>query len=177
MSLVKHFLFFIVTPAIPHDAFKKKVTFCVTAVNEPVLGVSQVRAVLWKDGHIRDLGTFGGDLSQATAINNRGQIVGFALNQTPDPFSFFYTLFGLPSDGTQTRAFLWEDGWMQDLGTLGGPDAQAVFVNERGQVAGFSYTSSTPNPATGRPTLNPFLWTKDAGMVDLGSCGGTSGGA
>jgi hypothetical protein len=37
MSLVKHFLVFIVTPAIPHDAFKMKVTLCVTAVFTPVL--------------------------------------------------------------------------------------------------------------------------------------------
>jgi probable HAF family extracellular repeat protein len=143
---------------------------------EPVLGLTQVRAVLWKDGHIKDLGTFGGNLSQASAINNRGQIVGFALNTIPDPFSLFYTQFGGPSIGTQTRAFLWEKGRMQDLGTLGGPDAQAVFVNERGQVAGVSYTSSTPNPATGLPTVDPFLWTKDDGLIDLGNFGGTSGG-
>src|SRR5712671_4090874 len=37
MSLVKHFLVFIVTPAIPHGAFKIKVTLCVTAVFTPVL--------------------------------------------------------------------------------------------------------------------------------------------
>jgi hypothetical protein len=37
MSLVKYFLVFIVTPAMPHDAFKTKVTFCVTAVFTPVL--------------------------------------------------------------------------------------------------------------------------------------------
>ncbi len=37
MSLVKHFLVFIVTPAIPHGAFKMKVTLCVTAVFTPVL--------------------------------------------------------------------------------------------------------------------------------------------
>jgi hypothetical protein len=30
-------LVFIITPAIPHGAFKMKVTFCVTAVFTPVL--------------------------------------------------------------------------------------------------------------------------------------------
>jgi hypothetical protein len=35
MSIVKSFFVFIITPAIPHGAFKMKVIFCVTAVNTP----------------------------------------------------------------------------------------------------------------------------------------------
>jgi len=141
---------------------------------DPVLGLTEVRGVLWTDSGIKDLGTFGGNLSQATAINNLGQIVGFSLNRIPDPLSMFDKLFGGPSEGTQTRAFLWENEHMEDLGTLGGPDALGVFVNEGGQVAGFSYTSSTPNPNTGIPTTDPFLW-KHGRMIDLGGLGGTLG--
>src|SRR5271157_844684 len=37
MSQVKYFLVFIITPAIPHGAFKMEVTFCVKAVYTPVL--------------------------------------------------------------------------------------------------------------------------------------------
>jgi probable HAF family extracellular repeat protein len=141
---------------------------------DPLLGFREIRAVLWKDGQIMDLGTFGGTESAANSINNRGQVVGFALNATPDPLSMFdFQIFGSPN-GTQTRAFLWQNGQMQDLGTLGGPDAMAFLVNERSQITGQSYTNSTPNPVTGIPTLDPFLW-QDGTMQDLGSLGGTLG--
>ena len=134
---------------------------------DPVSGGNQFRAVLWKDGEIRELGTLGGTSSQASQINNRGQITGFAYNAIPDPFT---------PNGTQLRAFLWENGRMKDLGTVGGPDVIGVFINERGQVAGLSLTDSIPNPSTGIPTQDPFLWSKDTGMIDLGSLGGVAGG-
>jgi len=143
---------------------------------DPAIGANLVRAVLWNDGEIKDLGTLGGAGSSASAINNRGQVVGFSFNAILDPLSLIY--FGLAgsSQGTQTRAFLWEDGVMHDLGTLGGTDALALFVNERGQVAGFSYTDSRPNLVTGLPTTHPFIWDKEKGMIDLGGLGGTLAG-
>ena len=139
---------------------------------DPLFGVKEFRAVLWKDGQIINLGTLGGDESFAGGINGQGQAIGFAQNAVPDPFSFLYFVIGGFSNGTQTRAFLWQNGVMQDLGTLGGPDAGASFVSERGQVAGASYTNSTPNPVTGIPTVHPFLWEKGS-MTDLGTLGGT----
>jgi probable HAF family extracellular repeat protein len=143
---------------------------------DPILGIKELRAVLWKQDKIINLGTFGGPHSIAGivgAINNRGEVVGAATNTIPDPFSLIYQLV-LSPNGTQTRAFVWRGGAMQDLGTLGGPDAWAFFVNERGQIAGESYAGSTPNPVTGVPTLDPFLW-QDGRMLDLGTLGGNSG--
>jgi probable HAF family extracellular repeat protein len=135
---------------------------------DPLLGIPETRAVLWNDDQIIDLGTLGGYESVGIAVNNRGQVTGFATNATPDPFSGF---------GTQVRAFLWEDGVMQDLGTLGGPDSPPLgntIINESGQIAGSSNTDSTPNPLTGNPTTDPFLW-ENGTMTDLGTLGGTVG--
>jgi probable HAF family extracellular repeat protein len=144
-------------------------------VIDPAIGFPEEHAVLWRDGQMIDLGTFGGNQSAAFSINNNGQIAGLALNTTPDPFSIYDALFYGSANGTQTRAVLWDkDGSMQDLGTLGGPDAYALFVNDRGQVAGWSYTNSVPNASSGGlPTFHPFVWEKGKGMKDLGTLGGT----
>jgi probable HAF family extracellular repeat protein len=140
---------------------------------DPLTGIREDRALVWENGEMIDLGTFGGNESVLGNINNRGQVAGSATNTIPDPFSIYYLLMGLTT-GTQTRAFLWQNGQKQDLGTLGGPDAAAFFVNERGQVSGISYTNSTPNPTTGLPTQDPFLWDKGR-MIDIGTLGGTYG--
>jgi probable HAF family extracellular repeat protein len=70
-------------------------------------------AFLWENGKVRDLGSLGKGNTFATAINERGQVVGTS----------------------GQRAFLWENGKMRDLGALasgGGP----VAINDRGQVVG-----------------------------------------
>ena len=144
-------------------------------VIDPVLGINEMHGFIFKHGHMADLGTLGGNVSYAGSINNRGQVVGFATNAIPDPNSMYYLLAQGSANGTQTRAFLWQDGAMQDLGTLGGPDAQAGFVNEEGQVAGIAYLNSIVNPLTGIPTQDTFLW-QNGRMRDLGNLGGTVGG-
>ena len=139
---------------------------------DPLLpGWGQFRAVLWINGHIVDLGTLDGGYETAIGnVNSKGQAVGLAMNTVPDPFS--QAAPGLFP--TQSRAFLWQNGVMQDLGTLGGDDAIAGLINERGQVVGGSYTNQTPNATTGIPTIDPFLW-EHGRMIDLGTLGGTIG--
>ena len=123
-------------------------------------------AVMFRHGHVRDLGTLpGGDESQAMAINDGVQVSGFADNGTPDPYS-------QNGYATQTRAFVWHSGHMHDLGTLGGPDATVATQNASGQIAGDSYVNNTPDPVTGVPTTHPYLWA-DGHMRDLGTLGGT----
>jgi probable HAF family extracellular repeat protein len=152
-------------------------------------GYPEDRAVLWRDGKMIDLGTLpeGGYESGAEAVNSRGQVVGWALNTVPDSYSMalFSSLYNFyePIYPYQSRAFLWQGGAMQDLGTLGtGTDAYAMAINERGQVVGVSYTNSTPNQIPTQcsfngaliPTQDPFLW-ENGKMIDLGTLGGTCG--
>jgi probable HAF family extracellular repeat protein len=116
--------------------------------NQPVAS-GDVHAFLWTDGVALDLGMLSAGLgSRAEAINNRGQVVGESV-----------AMVGTGPDAVyETHAFLWEDGVMSDLGTLGGSESQATLLNDGGQVAGTSVT------ALGE--LHAFLW-EDGRMTDL----------
>jgi probable HAF family extracellular repeat protein len=141
---------------------------------DPLTGAVATEAILWgKDGTLTDLGTLGGNVSAANAVNNLGEVAGEALNAIPDPYtSNFLNFFILGA--TQVHAFRWtKSHGMQDLGTLGGTDSAALYINERGQIAGWSFTNTTVNPTTGTPTVASFLWEKGK-MLDLGNLGGTA---
>jgi len=104
-------------------------------VIDPLTNFPEIDGVVWKNGQIIDVGTLGGNTSSAMGVNNRGQVTGLASNPILDPFNM-----GLGAPGafwnfgvTQVHAFLWHDGTLQDLGTLGGPDSAGEYVNERGQ--------------------------------------------
>ena len=149
---------------------------------DPLTGLPATDSVLWKHGRVFELEGLGGNSSVPAAINNRGQAVGAAANTILDPFAsnfpacgsaFPFMFFG---SATQVRATLWQDGRIRDLGTLGGNDSAAQVVNDSGQIAGESFTNTTPNPVTGVPTIDPFLWDRGR-MIDLGGLGGTCGGS
>lgn len=141
---------------------------------DPLLGTPfQIRGTFWgRDRVITDIGALPGTyFAEPFAVNNRGEVVGAAMNTIPDSNS----MLGI---GYQARAFYWKDGVMQDLGTLGaGTDAQGYLINERGQVVGVSYTNAIPSAVCANVgyllTTGSFIWDKKNGMKDLGGFGGT----
>lgn len=141
----------------------------------PVPGIPVTHAVLWKDSLITDLKTLkDGYESVALSVNNRGQVVGAADNGTADSNAMSSDNYGWV---TQTRAFLWQDDVMQDLGTLGGTDAVALLINDQEQIVGASYTSSAPSAYCfanlgSSLTTGAFLY-EDGEMKNIGSFGGT----
>lgn len=97
-----------------------------------------LRAFLWQNGTMRDLGDLGGtsEASVARSINNYGVVAGYS--QT--------------ASGA-THAFLYTNGSMTDLGTLGGNSSQAYGINSLGQVVGGSRTPSSPTNNAGHAVL------------------------
>ena len=104
------------------------------------LGRISSRALLWERGRVTPLGTLDGGSSCATAINDRGEIVGSSAAM-----------------GGGSHAFLWRRGRMIDLGTLPGHTfSVAVAINDRGEVLVDSYASHPLD--TGEAQVRSFLW-------------------
>jgi probable HAF family extracellular repeat protein len=114
-----------------------------------------------------DLGTLGFD-TYGLAINATGQITGYSYSsnevQYPCPKSPDYPTpkkcFEPPN-----HAFLWSNGTMKDLGTLGGDFSEGVAINGSGEVVGWAQTKAG--------YADQFLWNGKT-MVDLGNWNGNA---
>lgn len=122
-------------------------------------GDKKQHAFLWLQGLKMDLGTLGGPNSQAyLGPNERGQVVGLAETSRPDPNKKDFCFFGT---GLICRAFLWQNGVMRNLGTLGGNNSSAFAINNRDQVVGGAEnTAPDPTCTTHQFQFKPVLWKK-----------------
>lgn len=160
-----------------------------------------MRAFLWtaggKDGspgnpQMKDLGTLGGTASEATAINNFGQVTGYA-DTASDQHAFLYSggmmvdigklldknlpnSFGYAINNagrvvgaayderyTKPRAFFFNGSSMVMLGQLSGVGSTAMAINDSDRIVGYWITSEWFDRA----------FTYAAGqMTDLGTLGG-----
>jgi len=93
--------------------------------------------------------------SNAYSMNSQGQIVGDSYvdrSSVEDP----------------QHAVLFFNGWVQDLGTLGGQWSSAFSINEKGDIVGYASDADEAGRA--------FIWT-DGNMTELGTLGGSESAA
>jgi probable HAF family extracellular repeat protein len=112
------------------------------------------RGWIYEDGEMTDLGALGGNRSTAYAINELGQVVGWAEIDEP----------GI------SHAFLWEAGEMTDLGVLPNEtDSSAADINENGQVCGLCAHTIPEYPF---PTYRTAcLWDNES-IINIGKLPG-----
>jgi probable HAF family extracellular repeat protein len=124
----------------------------------------QFEAVMWSPGRhrVRVLPPLPGDTAgAATALNDRGQVVGISgyCDQAVGRFSAIH-------------AVLWQHGRPISIGTLGGVAWNTpMAINERGEVVGFSNVSAA---AGGNFDAQAFLWTRRGGIRKIGVLSGDS---
>lgn len=117
---------------------------------------------LWQSGIMSALPTVGGNNGEASAINNSGQVAGFAENGISDstcPQGFDNFMVDLP--------VVWTNGNAQALPTINGdPDGVAYGINNQGEAVGYSGTCTAANYAV--------VWRNGIAikLPDLGTPGG-----
>jgi len=110
-------------------------------------GNTMRHAALWRDGALTDLGTLGGPNSATTwsVKANSGIVTGISQTSQPDPLgeawssAAFYP--GATGTGYINLGFVWENGAMRALPTLGGNNGFATGANSRGQIVGWAETA------------------------------------
>jgi len=113
-------------------------------------GDAVIHAFLWHDGKMIDLGTLGGLNSTSDwPLNDWGAVPGYSDTATPDPNGEDYCSFGTH---LICRAFIWYNGVMITLPTLGGPNNGGDQLNNWGQMVGDSEID-LPDPSCAPPQV------------------------
>lgn len=122
--------------------------------------VLQFRAVIWEpNGGMRELPPLTGDsTSAATAINDRGQVVGIS------------GACGIAVGGVSAaHAVLWDNGVPTEIPNLGGHSWNTpTAINNQGTVVGFSLLAGQD----GTRNYEAFVWTRSTGTRSLGKPAG-----
>ena len=123
---------------------------------------------------VMDLGTLGGNSSNAQSINNFGVVAGYAATSSGQSHACLWAdgqiadlipdrnksaglainnlgqvagAFEKPEDNAMSRAFFFDGTTLVDLGTLGGTESIAFDLNDLGQVVGYSRMGmNNPDP-------------------------------
>lgn len=112
-------------------------------VGRSYTGAVNYHTLVYSNGQVTDLGTFGGLASGATAVNDSGQIVGQII---------------LPGTNNQEQ-YLYSNGQITNLGSLGGSGGFPAAINKSGQIVGWAYLA-------GDAVTHGYLY-KNGEMKDL----------
>jgi len=110
-------------------------------------------AFLWSKGSITDISSpgLGGPNSAAFGVNEKGQVAGQTENSTIDPNNENFCGY---ATGLKCLPFLWQEGIMTLLPTLGGFNGTVGQINRRGEVAGVVETSTRDLACPTTPAAN-----------------------
>jgi probable HAF family extracellular repeat protein len=94
-------------------------------------------AALWYRGLKLDIGVAGleGPNNAAFGVNEKGQLGGLAESSTPDPNHENFCFYGT---GLKCLPFIWQNGVMSALPTLGGNNGVGGPINNRGEMIGIA---------------------------------------
>jgi probable HAF family extracellular repeat protein len=95
------------------------------------------RPFVWHDGVMSEIDAFPGDSAFARLINDQGVVAG----------------------DNDREAFLWDNGRVTVLGSLGGVALRVTAIDQRGDVAGTGFAADG--------TQHAFVW-RNGQMIDLG---------
>ena len=135
-------------PGAPAQSSATDVNRWDTVVGASSTDTGATHAFRWRHGVMSDLGTLGGDMSVAEAINDRGVIAGRASR----------------ADGEE-RAVIWRNGRIRALRGLGGYST-AWDINDRGLIIGAAGRG-------GPGETDAVVWRRGR-LIDLGTVGGVS---
>ena len=113
-----------------------------------MVGQDQGLATIWTSSEHLQVRPFDGSTGEARGVNDHGEVVGAAT--TPD---------GL------THGFVYSNGAISDLGTLGGRTSVANAISDTGIIVGAAEDSELHNRA--------FAWQRSSGMKELTTLGGS----
>jgi probable HAF family extracellular repeat protein len=130
------------------------------------------QAVLWRSGGLTPLGTLGGPNSTVpwAGLNEQGTVVGISQTGDLDPNQEAWSCeLGAFLPGTAPRqaclGFVWRDGAIAELPTLGGPHGFATGINESGSIVGWSERQQLDATCVDAQRLSfvATLWERRAG--------------
>jgi probable HAF family extracellular repeat protein len=106
-----------------------------------------------------DLGTLGGPNSNTFSKPTRhGEVVGAAETSNPDPLGEDFCFFGTH---LVCLAFIWQNGTMTALPTLGGNNGTANYINNHSQVAGLAENTTLDSTCpSSEYQAEPVIWDK-----------------